>query len=217
MADDIVAPPQMPEGLPTQFWDAQANQVKLPDLIKSYGEAATFKTQHDARLAALPKKPEDYKIELKLPDTVKVPQGVEYKIDEKDPRIAPLRAYALKHQLSPDAVNELVAIDAERQIAAMVQAEADLQAEQKKLGENGPARVSAVESFLKATLTQSEYEELRSFIGNATAFAGLEKVIAKATTQQVPGRTEERPLQPAPKSHAERIWSNGFQPQQKAS
>ena len=207
----------MPDGLPPQFWDSQGGKVNMPELLKSYGEATAFKTQHETSLSELAKrKPEDIKIELKLPDTIKVPEGVDLKIDEKDPRIAPLRDLAIKHHLPQDVINELVALDAQVRLADYTSADAQLQAEQKKLGENGKARVSAVESYLKANVTPEEYEEMRPFIGNATAFAGIEKLIAKATTQLVPGPKPPEQQKTAPVSIEQRWYGNGNS-QQKAS
>lgn len=201
----------MPEGLPAQYWDPQSAQVKFPDLIKDYTGLTTFKTEHDTRVAALPKTPDEYKFELKLPDTVKVPQGVELKLNDKDPRFGPVRAFAHKYQLPQDAINELVALEAQSELASYEAAETELQAEQKKLGENGPARVSAMESFLKANVSTEEYEALRPVLGSASAFAGLEKLIKKVTTQQVPGNTPPNGQQNTPPQprRADRFYGNG--------
>lgn len=207
-----------PEGLPAQFWDQQTGQVNLPEFVKSYGEVSAFKTQHDQRIAALPKDPKDYKIELKLPDGVKVPDGAEFKIDDKDPRLPAVRAFAHKHQLSQDTVNELISLHAQMEIEAYAAGEAELQAEMKKLGSNGPARTQAAETFLKANLGKDEYEALRPVIGNAVAFAAVEKLIARATSQSVPanlnGGTPPNPPQ-AKKRPADVFY--GSERQQKAS
>jgi len=191
----------MPEGLPTRFWDQQSGSVNIPEFVKAHGELSTFKTEYDTRIAALPQKPEDYKIELKLPDTVKVPEGMQLKIDEKDPRVPAVRAFAQKHQLSQDGLNELVAMHAQMQIEEHVANEAAIQAEMKKLGENGKTRVGALESYLKANVTKDEYEALRPVIGDVTAFSALEKLIAKATTQGVPSNLDGGvpPAPPLPK------------------
>ena len=214
--DNNTSPPAgvMPEGLPETFWDADARAVKLPDLIASYGEAATFKQQHDERIAALPKKPDEYKIEMKLPEGFKPPEGIELKVDEKDARIPLLRDFALKNQLSQEALSELVGLDAQYRVAQYQQEEAALQAEMAKLGENGPQRVTAVETFLKdgLKLPAAEYDAMRGFLADASAFAGLEKLIARATAQQVPGNTPPGNQQKPTTRLADR-----FYPQQKAN
>ncbi len=176
----------IPEGLPTQFWDQGSGAVKMQDFIKAHTELSTFKTQHDERLATLPKSPDEYKFEAKAPDGVKLPDGFELKIDEKDPRIQPIRQLAHKYQLPQDFVNELVGMDIQMQVAALEQADAELQAEMKKLGENGPVRVKAMEDYLKANVGGDEYDALRPVLGNAAAFSALEKVIAKAVKTSTP-------------------------------
>jgi len=190
------APSGMPEGLPPQFWDSAGGKVNLPDLVKSYGEISAFKTQHDQRVAGLPKTATDYKIEVKLPDTVKLPDGMTFKIDDKDPRIPAVQALAHKHQLSQETVTELIALHAQSEIEAHVAAEASIQAEMKKLGENGKARVEALNAYFKANLSKEEDEALRPVIGNAAAFAAVEKLIAKAVTQRVPGNVLPEPAKP---------------------
>ena len=212
------AAPKMPDGLPSQFWDSQGGKVNVTELVKSYGELATFKTAQDERVKALPAKPEDYKLDFKLPDTVKLPEGFQVKIDEKDPRLAVVRSLAHKYQLPQEAVSSLLAMDAEHQVTAHVAAEAAIQAEMKKLGENGKARVDAANTFLSANVSQEEHAAMREFISNSVAFAGLEKLIAKALTQNVPGHQPGGQPQPKPADIPieQRWYGNGAAPQQKA-
>src|SRR5262249_4509605 len=114
MSNDTTA--QMPAGLPEQYWDAQAGQVKMTELMADYGEAARLKAEHDERIAALPAKPEDYRIEGKLPDGYLVPAGFEPKVDPKDPRIGPLRELAHKQGWSQEMVSDLIGMDLQAQV-----------------------------------------------------------------------------------------------------
>lgn len=215
-ANDGLAPAAMPEGLPAQFWDDKSGAPKMADFVASYNELVQVKEAHDARLASVPKTADEYKLEIKLPDDVKLPEGLtreDLKIDDKDPRIPVLREFALKHQLSNEAVNELVALDAQTQIAALTQHDELLQAEMRKLGENGKERVSAMEAFLQKHVP-AEYEAMRPFIGDASAFAGLEKLITKITSEtSVPGGAPPRVVR-AVDVPVEQRWYNG---QQKAN
>src|SRR5262245_42698711 len=130
---DNNATPTMPAGLPEQYWDAQTGQVKMPELVKAYGEAAAFKADHDARLAALPAKPEDYKMEGKLPDGFLVPAGFEPRVDEKDPRIPALRELAHKQGWSQETVSALIGMDLQAQVAMQVEADKAIASEMAKL------------------------------------------------------------------------------------
>jgi hypothetical protein len=78
-------------------------------------------------------------------------------------------------------VNGLVSLYVQAQMTEFAAANEAIQAEMKKLGDNGPARIKAAESYLKSVLTKEEYEGARLFFGDAVAFAGLEKLIEKAT------------------------------------
>jgi hypothetical protein len=193
-----VAPPARPDWVPESFWDAKAG-LKADDFGKHYGELATFHKTETEKRAALPAKPEDYKLELKLPDTVKVPEGLNLGVNEKDPRVPLVRALAHKYGMPQEAVNDLVAVDAQMQIEAIAAANARIEAEQKKLGEKFPERKAAVESFLKGAFTGSEeqknakYDALALIIGDAAAFEAVEDLIARAVKTGVPPTTHDNP------------------------
>lgn len=204
----------MPEGLPQQFWDDKSGQVKMADFVTAHNDLVKASSEHKAKLDALPKKAEDYKLELKLPSEVKMPDGLDIKIDEKDQRVVGLRAFALKHGMTNDAVNELIALDAQSQIAAFNASEELLQAEMQKLGANGKERVSAMNAFLEKHVPAAQREALRPFVANAEAFAGLETLISKITSStNVPGNQQPRQGKPA-EVPVEQRW---YGPQQKAS
>src|SRR4051812_38562969 len=80
------APPLLPDGvsapasgkverpawLPEDHWDGTANTIK-PEFGKHYADLKAVSDAETARKAALPQKAEDYKIEIKLPPEVKIP------------------------------------------------------------------------------------------------------------------------------------------------
>lgn len=186
-----------PEWLPEAHWDAAAG-IK-PEFGAHYTEIAnahkTF-TEQQAALAA--RKPEDIKIEVKLPDTVKVPEGMNLKIDEKDPRVAAVRDIALKHGLSQEQVNQLVAFDAQQQIAAHAAEQTRLTAEKQKLGANGDDRLNAVSSWVKGITTDAaEIGEIQVLTATAAGVSLLEKLMAKASGS-VPGAVGHQPSPPKP-------------------
>jgi hypothetical protein len=219
-ANDGIAPAAMPEGFPAQFWDDKSGAPKMPDFVASYNELVKTHEAHAEKLKALPTKAEDYKLDVKLPEDFKLPDGLDIKdlkVDDNDPRVKPLRELALKHQLPQEVVDELIALDAQTQIAAFTKHDELLQAEMKKLGENGKARVSAMESFLQKQVSPAQYEAMRPFIGDAEAFAGLEALITKITSQtNVPGAQPPQANKPATLP-VEARWYGGAGTQQKAS
>jgi hypothetical protein len=190
-----------PEWLPEAHWDPAANSMK-PEFGTHYAELATYhKTQTEQQAALAARKPEDIKIEVKLPDTIKVPDGLQVQINEKDPRVPVLRELAIKNNLSQDVINSLVALDAQQQIAAHTAEQTRIAAADAKLGANAKERKDAVGNWLKGMkdrneLSGEEYEAVRVYAIDAEAVTALEKIIAKATGA-VPGHTPGNPPKPA--------------------
>lgn len=204
-------PPKMPEGLPPALWDAQAGSVKVDDLTKQFIDLSKFKGEHDARLAAIPEKPEGYKLELPKELPFKLPEGAKVTIDEKDTRVPLARAVAKELGLSQDGFSRLLALSAQIDFEDQQAAMAALTAEQAKLGEKFPARKQAVEAFLNSALTKDEFTALLPIVGNAAAFEAIEKLIAKATATGIPaGGQPPSPPKPAEVPMQDR-WYGGSQ------
>jgi hypothetical protein len=208
-----------PDYVPETYWDATANSIK-PEFGQHYTEVSKFyQTETEKRAALAARKPEDIKFEIKLPDTVKVPDGFDIKVDEKDPRVPVIREMALKNGWSQDTVNVLVALDARMKIEGHAAETARIEAEDKKLGDNAKPRKEAVGNWLKGLkengkLTGDEYEAVKIYATDAASVTALEKLMAMAGGS-VPGNRNEPPPREEPKSHADRIWPGGFS--QKAS
>lgn len=215
--------PTRPEYLPEQFWDGETNAVK-PEFGAHYTEIANFHRTETERLAALnARKPEDIKLELKLPEGLKVPDGIEVKIDENDPRVPLIRAIAVKNGLTQDAVNELVALDAQIKIEAHNAEAARIVSEDAKLGANGKARKDAIGNWLKGALerneiTAEEHKDASELMTYASTVTLFEKLIAKANGV-VPGNGGGNPpAQPAQDQvPITQRWYGATTPQRKVS
>jgi hypothetical protein len=214
----VPAAADRPEYLPEQFWDGDAKAVK-PEFGAHYSELANFhKTTTEAQAALKARKPEDIKLELKLPDDVKLPDGMEAKIDEKDPRIPMLRQIAVERGLDQDTVNTLVALDAKMKIEAHNAEVARIAAEDQKLGANVKQRKDAVQNWAKGLLdkkeiSQDEYDEIRMTGATAAGVTLLEKLIAKSNGT-VPGVGDPPP---PPKPQAVPVEQRWYPDQQKVS
>lgn len=197
-----------PEGLDPKFWDATAGQVNTAELIKGYGELAGFKKAADEAKAALPKTADDYKFEFKAPQDFKAPEGVQFKVDPKDPRIPFVREIAAKYGLPQSAVDDLVVADAKLKLADHLQNMEIVKAERAKLGETGEARMKAVETFLG-----EDFQHLALVMDNADAFQAMERLIKRATASNIAGGAPPNPPQPEQQSITDRWYGN----KQKAS
>lgn len=198
-----------PDWLPEDHWDGAANVIK-PEFGAHYAEIKAVADAEAARRATIFTKPEDVKFEVKLPDGVKAPDGMDLRINENDPRVPVLREMAVKRGWDQDTVNELVALDAQMQIQNHAAQMTRLAAEDQKLGVNAKARKDAVGGWLKGMkdrneLSGEEYEAVRIYATDATTVTALEKIMAKASGN-VPGRQQDPPPAAQEKSAAERMY-----------
>lgn len=122
--------------------------MKWPELNSEVGALRAFKAEFDVRQQDVPKDGA-YKIEIQ---GVEVPEGMELNVNEDHPMAKPVKEWAKKHNATQTMVNELVAIQAQTEIAKATQFKADLAAEKTKLGESGQARIDAVKTALTGRL-----------------------------------------------------------------
>jgi hypothetical protein len=131
------SPATKPDYLPESFWDATKGEPKADDLKK-------FWADRDAARAAVPDKPEGYKLEL--PPDVKLPDGFEP--NPKETKFVGLQKIAHEDGLSQATLNKIVRLEAEAVSAAHANVQRDIAARDKALGENGAARVTALAAFI---------------------------------------------------------------------
>jgi len=159
-----------PSWLPETHWNPQLNAVNFDALQKD------FETR--AQLAA--RKPEDVKLLTKLPDDFKLPEGAQWKVNEKDPYIPELRQLAVKHALPQDVVNDLMLMDARVKLGAYQAEQVRLADENKKLGDNAGPRKEAILNWLKASgLEPDERVAIAAGLSEAVQITALEKIIQK--------------------------------------
>lgn len=190
------APAARPEWLPEAHWDAKANAIN-PDFGKHYQDLAGNAAKYAERLAAVPEKPEGYKVELKLPDTVKVPEGMPKLDPSKDPRTPLLQKLAHERGWTNDDVNALVALDAQFEIASYNSEAVRLLAEDKKLGDTATERRVALRNQLdaltaKGDITADERAAVNAEYMNAAGVTVIEKFLQKANGG-IPGHVPNTP------------------------
>lgn len=146
----------------------------------------------------LPQKVEDYP--AALPAEFKAPQGVEFKLDEKDPSFAAARAFALENGLSKDAFGKLVSIYAGAKVGELTSINAAKAAEIQKLGAAGEARMTAVKNWLNGTVGEELGKHFSTFLYTAKQVEVVEKLMERFRTQGAGSYTPSRePGEPAGK------------------
>jgi hypothetical protein len=97
-------------------------------------------------------------------------------LDAEDPRVQGFLEVARKHDLNQDFVNEVM-----QSVAAKVQqeAEAELQAELGKLGDQGPQRLRDLSDLLDARLGTETAATLKGMFTSAAVFEAFESLVQK--------------------------------------
>lgn len=207
-----------PTWLREAWWNPEAATINFTSLQQFEEEQAA--------LAA--RKPEDIKLPTKLPDTVKLPEGTTYKIDDKDPYAAGLRQVAAEKRFTQEQIEALVVMDAQLKAERYTADRAYVAEENKKLGENAQVRKDAVVNYIAAMPGLEEGERIALSRGDPTKAAyitGLEKLIGKAIGTIPASSAAGLPApptaaKPPEKTLAQRMYPNmpsSANPQQKAS
>lgn len=177
------SPPALarPEGISDDLWDAEKG-VKVDALLGKFKELEAFKSEAEARRAAVPEKPDGY--EFKLPADVKLPEGVE--LNANDPRLPLVREFAHKAGLSQEQFAGLVALDVQNTQSQMAALKATRDAEAAKLGANASARVDAVVQFVNATAPDADTaKEVVNGLRTARAVTYFEGLIKRQSSQGI--------------------------------
>lgn len=184
-------PEGLPEGLPESFWDADAKAVKVDDLVKSYADLNKQQTDAAAALAKRPESPDKY--ELKIPETLELPEGMSFEFDPESDLAKMGRDLAYAKGLSQEEFLEQVVApyvkhETERAAQDLTNSEEFYKTELSKLGENGQARIDAIGAYLAKNFTPEQAKAFEAATVTAPGVEALEKLINAANGQPV--RTE---------------------------
>jgi hypothetical protein len=163
--------------VPEQFWDPTAGKVKDKEFGEHYSQIAVRDAAEQVRRAALPQKPEDYKIGTTA--AFKPPEGVEFTINEADPLWSQARGWAQKHGMSQDAFNEAIDLFAGAKVGEAATIKAARESEIGKLGAAGTARVTALNTFFDGIGAP----EMKQMLVTAGIIQAAEKLVAKFASQ----------------------------------
>jgi hypothetical protein len=129
----------------------------------------------DSRKLTLPSDPTGYKLEL--PKDFKVPQGIEYKIDDKSPAAALARQFAHEAGLSQEQFSKMIAIHGSIEVQQVANLKTARDAELNKLGATGYQRINAVENFLRGRLGEDVGKAVCGMLVTAKHVEGFERLM----------------------------------------
>lgn len=134
--------------MPEDHWDPAGKIKDETKYAEWVNQNAAATAAERSRKLTLPQAPEAYRLDL--PAEFKPPEGLEFKVDEKDPLIAQYRAMAHKRGLDQDTFTEGLGMIAALRVGEQTQIKAAYDAEVAKLGAAGTARVDAVIQWINA-------------------------------------------------------------------
>jgi hypothetical protein len=197
--------------MPEKFWDAEKSAPKENELSEEWGGLTKLKTDSEARRAAVPAKPEDYKIDL---GDVKLPQGVE--IDQKNPQLLELRDQAHKLGWSDSEFSKVVQTYAKEILSqresgvsqVKAQMTAAIEARNTALGENGAERASKLETWIDAAYPDKEQSnQIKGSIAiSPIVFKAMEELQAFRSNQGVHGMTQTGRVPAGPNDWKPENW-----------
>jgi hypothetical protein len=177
--------PTRPDGLPDKFWNPEKG-VLVEDLVK---DVATRHTSEAERAKSIPAGADHYKVEL--PADFRVPDGLAFKFDDKDPMVAFGRQFAASQKLTQtefaSLIGQYAAVQLQQAQAAQTRTAAEetaITADLEKLGPTKDVRIKAVEDFFSAHGGSSGAKIgkiIAREIGTSELIETVERVIASVT------------------------------------
>ncbi len=181
---------ERPEYIPEKFWDADENSTNVEALARGYSELERFvgKKRDEVREEVInqyqselnenrPESPDKYVASFTDDSPFK---EIEDQLDyENDPLIRMWSETAHKAGLS----NEDFTLGVEAYLQSL-SAGPDIEAEISSLGENGKARVEAVDMWAQRNLDENQYQSLAQMTQTAGAIEALEALMNSTKSAQ---------------------------------
>jgi hypothetical protein len=186
--------------LPDQFWNAETKGARVKELAKAFVDnraivskgVDAYKTQYESERAAdiakiRPADPAGYQIALgkgfenvvihdkPLADGKYDATKTNFVLNPNDPTIAFWRKTAHDAGLSQEQFNAGIGAFVQSKLGDLPNPETEM----KTLGENGSARINAVNAYVKSNLTEASYKALEGFATTAKGVVAIEELMAK--------------------------------------
>jgi hypothetical protein len=148
---------------------------------ETLGEMMQRQAAEDLRKATLPATASEYRAEL--PSDLKLPGGVEYKLDGANPSLIAARNWAHQKGLSQAEFSEVLGIYATHEAQQNAVLAERSRAEIAKAGINAPARVDFVGKWLDGFVGAEAAKPIKATLVTNSHLEMFEKVINTLTTQ----------------------------------
>ena len=161
-----------------------ADKIKIGKFETSEAELAAMldrQAQDDLRKATIPPTPDAY--ELKISPDAKLPGGVEFQFDAKDPGLQAAKAWAFAKGLDQSSFSEMLTLYASHVAQQNAQLAEISRAEIAKAGHNAPQRVDAIGKWIRAEMGDADAKPILSTMVTDAHLRFFEKMQQKITSQ----------------------------------
>lgn len=187
------SPDGRPAHVPEKFWDPDVG-IRVDELAKGYNELeGLMRTKTDdlrTQIEADRMKDVPDKYDFKLPEDLKVPNGVELDLNADDPLLQWFEGFAKQVGLSQDSYNEAIKAYIEAELAGMPNVEDEI----RKLGQNGNDRVQTANAKLDEILAEDEKAIVAEMLTTAAGVGVLEKLLKISGPENFEGDAGSAPL-----------------------
>lgn len=180
----VGSPSSKPEGLPEQFWDAEAGSAKFVEIGKTLNELTVFKAQADSARAAVPEKPDGY--EFKVPASVKLPDGFAFTPDPNDPLVSLGRQVAHRAGLDQTGFDDLVGAYIQHEASQAQQIEAAKARHREALGPQGQERINAAKQYVAAHAGPEDLVYFDFALSTKGGIEAIERMMRRASMGGMP-------------------------------
>ena len=187
---------ERPEIIPEKFWNAEAGEINLEDMAKSYAHLEKFasgKTE-DMKESVIAELTEEARAnapeEANLYAVPKLVEGITEEMVEANPLTNWWREKCFEGGASQEEFEDGV----NQYIDTMMSNQPDLNAEVEKLGENSTDRLNAVNAWASSFFPPEEYETIAGTLGQtAQGIAALERMQESMNSSNVRSEAVAQP------------------------
>ena len=176
---------------------AAGDKVKVGEYELSGDDVAALMQQladNKLRATQVPAEPSAY--EIKLPASLKLPEGIEFKADPRDPAYADMRVWAHKRGLTQEDFSEGLAIYASKVAREEAKIATAAKAEVERRGVNGTQRIDALDAWFRGILGDRLTARVRPMLVTADIVSAMEKIQHRMVSQGAASYRNRRPRAP---------------------
>lgn len=179
-------PAARPDAVPEKFWDTEKNVVNfdawsestkaLEGKLRTRTDDLRKQVEDEYTAERLKGRPESAdKYELRVPESIKLPEGMEFQFNDGDPMVGFWREFCYDQGLGQEGFDQGV----EAYINGSLSQMPDMEAEFKALGDHGMARAARVNTWLEGTIGKENVAALEGATTTAKSIEALEILMEK--------------------------------------